>query len=165
MSRYFDFHVSFDWKGFSSEGYAKVFYPNIITGGNRYDAARINIAYVSSPEKPLPSRYDLVNFKGFAVNVDQLADVREKRRAVEVCVADVKQAIFSGRMHQARFFCNVLRAYKVPFVMTSGATTIYEVKSPREMAFIGEMLGFTQKQALLSLSDTASIILESKGWL
>ncbi|MEM4332264.1 MAG: hypothetical protein QW500_03215 [Candidatus Micrarchaeia archaeon] len=164
MSRYFDLHVRFDWKNFSSEGYCKVFCPNIIAGGNRYDPARINIAVVSDSGRPLPPKYDLVSFKGFAVNVDHLALVREKKRAVEVCIADVKQALLSGRIHQARFFCDALRSYKVPFVFTSGASTVYEAKSPKEMAFIGELLGFTQREVLLSISDTAVEILNEKGY-
>ncbi len=164
MSNYFDFHVNFDWKNFSLEGYSKVFFPNIISGGNRYDPNKVNIAYVGDPEKPLPPKYDLVNFRGFAVNIDKLAVMREKGRAVEVCVSDVKQALNGGRIHQARFFCSALHSYRVPFVLTSGASTIYEVKSPKEMAFIGEMLGFTQKEALNSMSETASEILGDKGW-
>jgi len=64
-----------------------------------------------------------------------------------------------------RFFCDALRTYKVPFVFTSGASAIYEVKSPKEIAFIGEMLGFTQRAVLDSMSETASEILGDKGWL
>ena len=165
MGRFFDLHVNFDWKDFSLEGYSKVFYSNVIAGGNRYDPARINIARVGNQDKPLPQKYDLIHFAGFNVDSDRLALVREKGRAVEVCVSDIKDALYAGRIHQVRFFCDALRTYKVPFVFTSGASAIYEVKSPKEIAFIGEMLGFTQRAVLDSMSETASEILGDKGWL
>lgn len=165
MGRYFDLHVSFDWKNFSLEGYSKVFFPNILVGGNRYDPSRINIAHIGDPSRPFPQKYDLINFRGFAISIDKFAVMREKGRAVEICIADVKSALSTGRIHQAKFFCRSLRSYKVPFVFTSGASTIYEVKSPKEIALIGEMLGFTQREVLNSMSGTASEILGDKGWL
>ncbi|GEM_PF-2722580 len=164
-SPFFDLDVRFEWDGYSQEGYSKVFVPNALEGkSGRYDPAKVNIALFSNTKAVLPDRFDMVNFSGFGVNVDVLSLIRDKEKAVEFCLADVRKAVLSGRISQAQFFSNVVRSYKVPYVFTSGAASIYEVKSPKEIAFVGEMLGFTQRQVLSSMSMTAEMLLSNKGW-
>lgn len=163
MREYFDLHVNFEWKEYKQEGYSKVFLPNIISEDSMYYEDKINIAI---PSKNLvPQKYDLVFFQDYTPNIELFAKVSSKGKAVELNLNHIKQTILKGKIHKIRFFCKTLVAYRVPYVFTSGANNAFEVKSPKEIAFAGEFLGFTQKQVMHSMSATARNILQVKGWL
>lgn len=155
--------VRFKWDAFREDGYSAVFFPNFL-GQNQqnYDPARVNIAIMRGPEQKLPHRYDLVNYCNFISDPDSMAIVRDKGHAVELCIADIRSFILKGKIAQVQFFCDVLRAYRIPYVFTSGATNGYEVKSPKEISFIAGMLGFAPRQALYSMSQVAAQIVEGK---
>lgn len=162
-TKYFDLDVRFKWDKFKGEGYSAVFSPNLLEqGSSNYDPARINIAVIRGPEQKLPPKYDLANYCNFISDPDSMAMIRDKGHAVELCIADIRNFILRGKIVQVHFFCDVLRKYKIPYVFTSGAVNEYEVKSPKEISFIAEILGFTPRQALYSMSETASKFVEGK---
>ncbi|MCX8205869.1 MAG: hypothetical protein N3H30_01435 [Candidatus Micrarchaeota archaeon] len=157
--------VRFKWDGFRDDGYSAVFSPNLLgQDSSSYNPSKVNIAVIKGPEQKLPPKYDLVNYCNFISDPDSMAVIRDKGHAVELCVADIRNFILKGKIAQVQFFCGVLRTYRIPYVFTSGATCEYEVKSPKEISFIAEMLGFTQRQALYSMSETASLFVEGKQW-
>ncbi|MGB9694283.1 MAG: hypothetical protein ACPLYF_05505, partial [Fervidobacterium sp.] len=161
MRQYFDLHVNFEWREYTREGYTKVFIPNMMGVNSSYNDDRINIAVYSKDSK-LPKKYDLVFVQDYLPDIEMFAKMRGG--AVELNLNYIKQAMMKGRMHRVRSFCSALLAYNVPYVFTSGAENIFEVKSPKEMAFAGELLGFTQRQVLHSMSTTAQSILREKKW-
>lgn len=155
--------VRFKWDTFRDEGYSAVFFPNFIgQNPSNYDPGCINIAIMRGPEQKLPPKYDLVNYCNFIPDPDSMAMVREKGHAIELCIADIRSFILKGKIAQVQFFCEALRAYKIPYVFTSGAANAYEVKSPKEISFIAGMLGFAPRQALYSMSHVAAQVLEGK---
>jgi len=169
MHRRYDTHIEFEWADFASEGYAGVFRPNIISGkgigGTAYDRKNVNILAHSGNEKVQGKRFDLISVKGLAPDPELFAYIRDKGRAVEFCVRDIKSAIMSGNMHRIAFFARAVRSYKVPYVFTSGARNIYEVKAPREIAFIGELLGFTQRDVIRSMGEVVEELFGDREWL
>lgn len=155
---YYDLHVNFDWEGFKSEGYSKVFVPNILKGNVKYDTSTVNIAVLDAHNLRLPKNYDMVNFKDFNVDISTLSKIRDKQKCVELCFYDVRRMIFDGKLEKLLFFTKVIKSYDIPYVFTSGAVDKFSVKSPKEIAFIGELLGFSQKEVLGSMSDVAASV-------
>ncbi|MCX8175729.1 MAG: hypothetical protein N3E48_00670 [Candidatus Bathyarchaeota archaeon] len=54
----------------------------------------------------------------------------------------------------------VANKYKIPIVTCSGATCIYEVKTPRDLASIPYILGLSEKEALQTVSLNPKTIIE-----
>ncbi len=154
---FYDLHINFDWDGFCEEGYSAAYIPNLLLNSAKYDSSKVNIAFVGAGNN-LSGRYDLVNFIDFRVDVPLLSKIRDKRGYVEMCFSDIRQHILDGKLEKVQFFSSVLKAYKIPYIFTSGASDIYSIKSPKELAFVGELLGFNQKDVLRSMSEFAGVI-------
>jgi ribonuclease P/MRP protein subunit RPP1 len=76
----------------------------------------------------------------------------------------VRSRIFSDLYQNAR----LIRKYKAPFVITSGAISEWDLRSPSDMTAFGKMLGFNEKEIKDALSGR--IVREnrkrlSKNWL
>ena len=55
------------------------------------------------------------------------------------------------------------RKYDLPAILTSNATTCYDLRAPREMAAIAGLFGMTQKEAADAMSTTPCDILRRKS--
>jgi len=64
--------------------------------------------------------------------------------------------IFSRMMENAQ----LVRKYKVPFILTSGAVEPYDLRSPSELMSFGRLLGLSPKHAKLAIS--ASMLEENR---
>ena len=61
----------------------------------------------------------------------------------------IRSAVFSSMLNNAR----LVKKYKAPFVLTSGAVEPYDLRSPSELIAFGRTLGLNSKDVKLSLSD------------
>lgn len=79
----------------------------------------------------------------------------------------LKQILDASGPDRVRLLKNLFHLVKIckkmknDIVIVSGATNIYEMRAPKELASIGVLLGLTEMQALWAVSEEAKAILES----
>ncbi|WP_340818795.1 ribonuclease P protein component 3 [Methanolobus sp. WCC4] len=54
----------------------------------------------------------------------------------------------------------IIRKYDVPFVLTSNAGSLYDMRAPRELMALASLFGMTREEALKGLSDVPENILK-----
>lgn len=83
---------------------------------------------------------------------------------LEVSLNPIIKAKSHGERIQAiRIFSEnirIARHYNLPIIITSGASSIYEMRAPRELAALATLLGLTEFEARESLSDIPSKLVE-----
>lgn len=75
-----------------------------------------------------------------------------------------RSELLSSYLQTAR----MVRKYRAPFIITSGAKSSWDIRSPSELISFGKVLGFNEKDSIMALSD--AIIRENKkrlekGWI
>ncbi len=82
---------------------------------------------------------------------------KEKEKTIEIPLSYLLNAKNKGKLiFQLRLFLKQCLKRKVKFVFTSRATSEFEIKSPREIIAIGQMLGLTFEQATAALKGVES---------
>ncbi len=162
MRKFYDLHVEFEWNDPSQLGYERIFIPFFIT--NKYDRDQINIMNVEKG-KPKHLNSDLFRFRDWRFDIEILSKIRDKNKYVEFSFQDIAKEIKEGHIQRIRLFTQVIRAYKIPYIFTSGAHNIDETRSPKEIALLGEFLGLSQRGVLDSMSKNVENLLEDKGWI
>jgi len=84
--------------------------------------------------------------------VDQSAarDAAANNIALEINMRDIlslygmRRAILLSKLG---FTLSMARKYKTPLILTTGAHTIYDMRSPRQIMALSEVLGFTHEEA------------------
>lgn len=87
----------------------------------------------------------------------------EAKVAFEVPLHDFVNSSFVQRakiITQLRSFLRMCVKFKVCYIFTSRAETKWELKSPREVIAIAELLGLTYEQAAYAISESPSKIIE-----
>lgn len=97
--------------------------------------------------------------------LDQTA-AREARKngvAVEINFRDflgtygMKRAIFLSKLS---FNLNLARKYKIPVVLTTGAHSIYDMRSPNQITALAECIGLTPVEAKKGITEVPRKIVE-----
>ncbi len=122
----------------------------------------INRAALSSPEvdilvRPWFNRYD----SGLNYVLVRLA----KKNNVSV-LFDFNEILYSSRKTRVELMsymgeaAKLIKKYRAPFVISSGAMTPFDLRSPSELISFGRILGFKDPEIKVSLSD--KIIIENR---
>jgi len=61
---------------------------------------------------------------------------------------------------QIRQAVGTAKRFNVPIVVSSGATSVYDLRSPRDLAALMQLLGLSEEQALSTLSETPMTIIQ-----
>ncbi len=86
---------------------------------------------------------------------------REKKLVFEIPLSSILRCRDRSKLFfQLRIFLKSCLKRKVPFVFTSRALNEFELKSPREIIAIGQVLGLNYEQAAAALSSVPSELLK-----
>ncbi|WP_297898482.1 ribonuclease P protein component 3 [Methanobrevibacter sp.] len=83
--------------------------------------------------------------------------------AIELCFNDILSSYLSYRAKTLAYFREIIKLYnkfKFPLIITSGASSIWEMKSPRDILAIFNQLGLSQEDLELCLVDYPSNLVE-----
>lgn len=124
----------------------------MVSGGN----AEINRAAVETPE------VDILSHPEFQRNDSGLDHVMAKLAAENnVCVEfNFRQLLYNFRKSRAHVLAHMRQNAKLchkfntPFVITSGAYSKWDLRGPRELAAMGQMIGFDLEKSMAALSGT-----------
>jgi len=101
-------------------------------------------------------RAPLLLMKSFQSDVGLLRDAKEHGRAFVFPVSMLleRNGIERGKlMVRMSYFLGLCVRLGVPYILASGARNAYELKSPEEMAAVGQALGLSRDQALWAISE------------
>lgn len=76
-----------------------------------------------------------------------------------ISVYGMKRAVLISKI---RFNLNLARKYKVPLLLTTGAKSQLDMRSPRQIMAVAECIGFTHDEAKAALTDIPKNILERR---
>ena len=97
--------------------------------------------------------------------VDQTSarDAGANNVALEINLSDLLSVYGMKRaslISKIKFNLSLARKYKVPLVLTTGATKLHDMRSPRQLRAIVECIGFTPAEAKSALSTTPAAIIK-----
>ncbi|MGC8850632.1 MAG: RNase P subunit p30 family protein [Candidatus Micrarchaeia archaeon] len=110
-------------------------------------------------------RFALLNptrFPYYYKDDELLAAAKDKKRVFEIPLRPLLHASFVNRakaLNQLRFFLRRCVKRGVPFVFTSRAEDEFDLKSPREVAAIGFLVGLSREQASAAVGFVAEEVL------
>jgi len=106
---------------------------------------------------------DMLLFERFLPDVGLVRVAAENKKPFEIPVSVLLERKGAERallMSRISFFLKICNKYRADFILTSGATNKFFMKSPPELVAIGEALGLSHDQAVKSISIIPEYILE-----
>jgi len=102
-------------------------------------------------------------FERFLPDVGLVRVAAENKKPFEIPVSILLERTGANRafmMSKIGFFLKICNKYGADFILTSGAKNKLSMKSPAELAAIGEALGLSHDQAVKSISMIPEYVLE-----
>ena len=161
--KFYDLDIQFELNEPSRYGYERVFQPFFLTDRKQYQRDKINIQIVKDDSKW--AKADLYQFENWRFDINLMSRIRDKGGYVEFPLDKIRKTINRGGIERIKLFSKVVRAYKIPFIFTNGVNREELIRSPKEIAFVGEFLGFSQRSVLRSMSDRVEELMEIKNWI
>jgi len=106
---------------------------------------------------------DMLLFPRFLPDAGLIRAVAEYKKPFEIPVSLLLHRSGSERafaMSRISFFLKLCNKHRADFILTSGASSRFLMKSPAELISIGEMLGLSHDQAAKSISIIPEYVLE-----
>jgi hypothetical protein len=149
--------VNFDFRDFPKFGFSKVFVvgKDIFLCRERKKAPSI---FFSSDEREMINNikfFDFFYLQSYNTNLELATKLKQKGKFFLVSIGDILSSKGIEKANKiakiSRFvkFCNF---YDVDFVLATLAKDFYEIRTPREIERIGELIGLTREQARFSIS-------------
>lgn len=174
MPKYYDIHVRFSFKNYRELGFA-----GVCRLGEEIEEAydinlrkkdKINILTspdVSTIKKGIKmGRFDIFFLSTFSSNIEILRLAKERGSVFEIPIKPLIESVGTARaelISKIRFFLKLCNKYSVSYVITSRAECEYEIKTPRELITIGEILGLEHEQAIRAISAIPENIIGEKN--
>ncbi len=162
--KFYDLDIQVELKDPSQYGYERVFKPLFLNEKKQYQRDQINLFIVRENSKDW-AKADLYRFENWRFDVNLMSKIRDKGSYVEIPLSEIRRAVNRGEVERVKLFSKVVRAYKVPFIFTNGVDREELIRTPKEIAFVGEFLGFSQRAVLESMSERVEELMEIKGWI
>ncbi|MEM3555845.1 MAG: RNase P subunit p30 family protein [Candidatus Micrarchaeia archaeon] len=109
---------------------------------------------------------DLLFFPKFLPDVGLIRVAAENKKPFEIPVSLIigRKGVERGLViSKIGFFIKICEKLSADFVITSGASSKFLMKSPSELIAIGEMLGLSHDKAVSSISVVPEYVLERVG--
>ena len=131
----------------------------MVEGGN----LKINRAACENPRIDILSRpYN--NRRDSGINHILAKEAEKNNVIIELCLNDLiktKGHFRSKTITQFRDIILLSNKFKFNIILTSGAKTIYDLRTPQDMLTLIKSLGLTQKEAEKTLSSTPELIIKN----
>jgi RNase P/RNase MRP subunit p30 len=130
------------------------------------DEGKIIIFSSEDPEllkKACKRNVNMLLFLRFLPHAGLVRAAAEERKPFEIpmsIILERRGAEKAFMMSRISSFLKLCNKYKADFILTSGASSRFSMKSPGEFTAIGEMLGLSHDQAVKSISIIPEYVLE-----
>lgn len=131
-----------------------------VVGGNE----SINRAAVENPNVDVLTRLATPKDNGF--NHVLAKEAADHNVAISFDLGDIIHLRGGRRVHSLMNFRKnllLVRKYDVPFILTSNAVSIFDMRAPREMIALAALFGMTREEAISGLSETPGAIALKKN--